>query len=101
MPGILSGQQTGSTSGQLLIPGNPYRKSLLFTNLDAAINVFVAQLEPTVITTANAGVRLTPGQSLTLNVNDDGFYQVTERWSFIAASGTPIVAVFETESIRR
>lgn len=94
-------QLTLSTSGALVAPQNKYRKSIVFTNVDTAIVVWIDNMQPGDITTSNAGVRLPPGASAAFNSFLDGSRQIQDRWSAIAESGTPVLAWKETEDIER
>jgi hypothetical protein len=77
---------TASTTSQTFAPANTTRKRLLIQNQDAAINVFV-----------NLGAAATTGQG-SLRVGPGGFLDIegtTQALNIIAASGTPIVTVWE------
>lgn len=95
--------RTLSTTAEELLPRNRLRKSWIIQNEDATINVFIRQertVTPLVSTTVHDH-RIAPGGSLALNENTDGKEALQDRWTIIAASGTPIVAFFETEDVVR
>lgn len=94
---------TTSTSGSQLIPQNMLRKSLVFQNVDGAITVYIKRERPgvTAISSTNFDLRLNPGASIGLNSLLDGTEAIQDRWTVVAASGTPQVAVFETEENKR
>jgi len=95
--------QALSTSASQILPQNPLRKSIVLQNVDASINIFIKFEDPTqtTVTSSNFDVRLNAGAVFTLNQQQDGLRQIVERVTAIAASGTPSIAVFETEDIRR
>lgn len=86
-----------------LLPQNKLRKSVVITNTDASINVFIKfERQPgTTVSTTEFDIRISPGAVFTLNQQQDGLRQIQERITIIAASGTPSIAVFETEDIER
>jgi hypothetical protein len=88
-----------STTGIQAVPQGNLRKSLLFQNTDGAINIYLKKTRPgeAVATTSDFDVRLTPGGSFAMNINDDGEEAVQEAWSAVAASGTPSLTIFETK----
>ena len=95
--------RTITTTAEELIPRNRHRKSWIFQNEDAAINVFIKQervATPSVSSTDHDH-RLGPGGTLALNSDTDGTEALQDRWTIIAASGTPRISFFETEDIVR
>lgn len=95
--------RTISTSAEELIPRNRLRRSLIVQNEDASINVFVMRESPgnnTVSTTIHDH-RIGPGGNISLNDNTDGKEAIQDRWTIIAASGTPRISLFETEDVIR
>ena len=93
---------TSTTAAQFLLR-NRLRKSFVVQNEDAAINVFIKQertVTPTVSTTDHDH-RIGPGSALALNFGTDGQEAIQDRWTVIAASGTPLISFFETEEIVR
>ena len=95
--------KTLSTTAEQLINRNRLRRSFIVQNEDSAINVFIKQertATPTVSAT-NHDHRVGPGGSMALNSNTDGAEAIQDRWTIIAASGTPLISYFETENIVR
>src|SRR3990167_3109247 len=86
-----------------LIPRNRLRKSFVVQNEDSAINVFIKQERAATLTvsTTDHDHRLGPGGSIALNDMSDGKEAIQDRWSVIAASGTPRISQFETEDVVR
>ena len=94
---------TLSTAARLILARNRLRKSWVVQNEDSAIDVFIKQERnqtPTVSSTVHDH-RLGPGGALTLNFGTDGVEAIQDSWSAIAASGTPLISLFETEDIVR
>src|SRR3990167_3357524 len=95
--------RTITNAASEVFPENKLRKSFVVQNEDAAINVFIKREEPsglTVSTTDHDPV-LGPGAALAINSFTDGKEAIEDRWTVIAASGTPRISFFETEDIRR
>lgn len=91
--------KTLSTTAEELVPRNRLRKSMVFQNEDAAIDVFIKQeraATPTVSSTIHDH-RLSAGGAIALNFGTDGKEAIEDRWTVVAASGTPIISFFETE----
>ena len=86
-----------------LIPRNRLRKSFVVQNEDTTINVFIKQERAATLTvsTTDHDHRLGPGGSIALNDMSDGKEAIQDRWSVIAASGTPRISQFETEDVVR
>ena len=94
---------TLSTSASEVLPRNKLRKSFVIQNEDSAINVFIKQereATPTV-TSTDHDHRLGPGAALAVNFETDGDEAIQDRWTGIAASGTPRISFFETETVER
>ena len=94
---------TTSTTGAQLIDRNRNRRSLIFKNEDAAINVYIKRervVTPTVSSTDH-DFELGPEESFSLVETEDGKETIQDRWTVVAASGSPIVSFFETEDIIR
>lgn len=92
-----------STTGAEFLPRNRLRKSFVVQNEDATINVFIKQERtgtPTVSSTIHDH-RLGPAASIALNFGTDGIEAIQDRWTVIAASGTPLISFFETEEVVR
>ena len=88
-----------STTAEELLPRSRLRKSWIIQNEDSAINCFIKQereATPTVSTTVHDH-RVGPGGNLALNDLTDGKEAIKDRWTIIAASGTPRISLFETE----
>ena len=95
--------RTITDAAQQLIPQNKLRRSFLVQNEDAAISVFIKKERPNGLTvsTTDHDHRLGPSSHLALNFETDGDEAIQDRWTIIAASGTPLISIFETESITR
>lgn len=92
--------KTLSTTAEEIFPRNRLRKSWIIQNEDASIDVFL-KLERTAtptVSTTDHDHRLAAGGNIALNEFLDGKEQVQDRWTAIAASGTPRVSFFETEA---
>lgn len=79
-----NGQVTATTTAATLKTARTTRRSITFINTDAAITVYIGAAT----VTAGNGFPLKPGQSI--SIDTVALIQV------IAASGTPVVAYFET-----
>ncbi len=92
-----------SNSASELVTRNRMRKSMVFQNEDAAIDIFIKRESPgsNTVSTTDHDHRLSAGGSLALNFDVDGKEAIQDRWTCIAASGTPRVSLFETEDIIR
>lgn len=95
--------RTITDSAEQLIPQNRLRKSFVVQNEDAAINVFIKKERPSGVTVSatDHDHRIGPGASLALNYGTDGTEAIQDRWTIIAASGTPRISLFETEDVKR
>lgn len=95
--------RTISDTASELIPRNRHRKSLIIQNEDAAINIFIKRerAETPTVSTTDHDHRLAPGGLIALNFGTDGIEAIQDRYTIIAASGTPRVSFFETEDIVR
>ena len=98
----MSARTIANTASQLL-PQNALRRSFIVQNEDAAISVFIKKERPSGLTvsTTDHDHRVGPGGSLALNNETDGQEAIQDRWTIIAASGTPLISIFETENIKR
>ena len=95
--------RTISTTAAEIWPRNRLRKSWVIQNEDAAISIFVKQeraATPTVSSTDHDH-RIRAGGSLAVNFGTDGKEAIQDRWTIVADSGTPRVALFETEDVVR
>ena len=95
--------RTITDTAEELIPENALRKSLAIQNQDSTINVFVKKESPgaTTVSTTDHDFRLGPDGTLALNSLIDGDEAIQSRFTIVAASGTPRISFFETESINR
>ena len=95
--------RTVSTTAAELVPQNKLRRSFVFQNEDASINVFIMQEKPgnTTVSTTVHDHRIGAGGSLALNWETDGKEAIQDRWTIVAASGTPRISLFETEDVVR
>lgn len=95
--------RTVSTAAEEILPQNKLRKSWVIQNEDASISVFIKReraATPTVNSTDHDH-RIGPEGGIALNFGTDGEEAIQDRWTIVAASGTPRVSFFETEDIRR
>ncbi len=93
---------TSTTAAEFLLR-NRLRKSFVVQNENATIAVYIKHeraATPTVSSTDHDH-RLGAGSSLALNFGTDGTEAIQDRWTVIAASGTPVISFFETEEIVR
>lgn len=95
--------KTVSTTAAELLPQNRLRQSFIIQNEDSTINVFVKQEDPatTAVSTTDHDHRIGPASSIALNNDTDGKEAIQDRWTIIAASGTPRISYFETEEVVR
>lgn len=95
--------RTISGTAEELITRSRMRKSWVIQNEDTTINVFIKrerEATPTVSTTDHDH-RIGPGAAMALNFGTDGIEAIQDRWTIIAASGTPRISLFETEDTVR
>lgn len=92
-----------ANTGAELIPENRLRKSLLISNEDTAIDIFIKQEEPnnTTVSTTDHDHIIGPRGIIGINSLIDGIKAIQGRWTIVAASGTPRISVFETEDVKR
>ena len=95
--------KTLSTTAEGVFLRNRLRKSWIIQNEDATINVFLKRerAETPTASSTDHDFLLAPGALLALNNDVDGAESIQDRWTAIAASGTPRVSFFETEDIVR
>ena len=95
--------RTITNSGAEILPENKERKSFIVQNEDASIDIFIMREPPgaTDISTTNHDHLIAAGGNFIMNHNEDGLEMLSDRWTVIAASGTPRISFFETEDIRR
>ena len=89
---------TTSTTVAQMIPGNKNRKSLIVTNTGTAdsVGVRIFMKNPTPPTTAAYDILLGPGIQLSLNLLEDGPFEVQSPFWLIALTNAPVVAWEET-----
>lgn len=95
--------RTLSTTAEEVLTRNVSRKSWIISNEDSAISVFLKRerVETPTVSSTDHDHLLPPGGILTLSDLTDGKEAVQDRWTAIAASGTPRVSFFETEDVVR
>ena len=99
----LMSSRTITTTASELLPQNRLRKSFAVENEDSAIQIYIMKERPgnnTVSTTVHDH-NIRPGATIAVNSDTDGEESVQDRWTIIAASGTPRISVMESESIIR
>ena len=76
---------------------------MIIQNEDTAINVFVKRETGGGVSVSDTDHdhRIGPAGLITINNLTDGTEAIQDRWTIIAASGTPRVSFFETEDIKR
>ena len=95
--------RTISTTAEEIWPRNRLRKSFAIQNEDAAIVVYLKReraATPTVSSTDHDH-RVGAGGAVAVNFGTDGQEAIQDRWTIVAASGTPRVSFFETEDVVR
>ena len=95
--------RTITNAAEEILPQNRLRKSFIIQNEDASINIFVKRERGVGLTcsTTDHDHRLGPAGNIAINSLIDGKEAVEDRWTIIAASGTPRVSFFETENVER
>ena len=88
-----------ANTASALIERSRLRKSWIIGNEDGAISIFIKQERGSALTVSatDHDHRIGPGGSIALNWTTDGIEAIQDRWTIIAASGTPRVSFFETE----
>ena len=92
-----------STTSEEVFPRSRLRKSIAFENEDAVITIFIKQeraATPTVSSTDHTHALLA-GATLSISSLTDGIEAIQDRWTAVAASGTPRLSFFETEDVVR
>jgi len=91
--------RTISNTAEELFMRNRLRKSFVLQNEDASIDIYIKQeFSGVVVSSTDHDHRIGPGGSIALNFQNDGEEAIQDRWTVIAASGTPRISYFETES---
>jgi len=95
--------RTISTAAEEVLPRNRLRKSWIISNEDTAIAVFLKRERNAALTVSSTDHdhRVGAGGIIALNFGTDGDEAIQDRWTIIAASGTPRIAFFETEEVVR
>ena len=94
-------QNALSTTASIPVPENRLRQSIVFTNIDTVNDIFLDTSNIPTITSANAGIKLRPSDSIAFNDFIDGKAQLQDSWQAIASAGTPTLLWFETEEVMR
>ncbi len=94
---------TTSTQAAELVGRSKVRQSLVFKNEDAALAVYIKKERNGALNVSSTvhDFKLDAGESFALVAMQDGDEAIQDRWTVIAASGTPIVSVYETEIFER
>lgn len=95
--------RTITNAAEILLPRNTLRKSFIVQNEDASIDCFIKfeKQDGVTVSTTDHDHRISGGGNFVVNENTDGIEAIIGRWTIVAASGTPRIAVFETEDKRR
>ncbi len=88
-----------STTAEEILPRSRLRKSWIIQNEDAAISCFIKQerAETPSVSSTDHDHRIGPAGNIAVNNLTDGKEAIKDRWTIVAASGTPRVSFFETE----
>ena len=86
-----------------LFPQNKLRKSFAIENEDTTIQIYIKKERPgnNSVSATDHDHNLRPAATIALNFQTDGKEAIQDRWTIIAASGTPRVSFIETEDIER
>lgn len=92
-----------TTTPSELFPRNSMRRSFVIQNQDSVSNIFIKRERTphTTVSLTDHDHRIGPGGAIALNWVNDGSSAIQDRWTIIAAAGTPLIAWFETEEIAR
>ncbi len=92
-----------STTAVEVLPRGRLRKSFVIQNEDASIDVFIKRerTEALTVSATDHDHLLGAGAAMALNALNDGVESIQDRWTAIAASGTPRISVIETENVVR
>lgn len=95
--------RTISTTAEELFPQNKLRKSFAIENEDNAIQVFIKKERPgsTTVSSTDHDHNIRPSATIALNFDTDGEEAIQDRWTIVAADGTPRISFIETEIIKR
>lgn len=92
-----------STTPEELFPQNRLRKSFLVENEDSTIQIYIKKERPGELTVSptDHDHNVRPAATISVSDQSDGAEAVQERWTIVAASGTPRISYAESESINR
>ena len=95
--------RTISNVAEQLLPQNRLRKSFAVENEDSTIQIFIKKERPgsTTVSSTDHDHNIRPGATIAVNSDTDGEESIQDRWTIIAASGTPRISIIETETVRR
>ena len=95
--------RTITTTAAELFPQNRLRKSFAVENEDSAIQMYIKKERPgeNTVSATDHDHNIRPAATIAINGDTDGEEAVHERWTIIAASGTPRISFVETETITR
>ena len=95
--------RTISDTASELFPQNRLRKSFAVENEDATIQIYIKKEKPgsTTVSATDHDHNIRPSATIAINSDTDGEESIHERWTIIAASGTPRISFIETETHRR
>ena len=95
--------RTITTSADELLPQNKLRKSFAVENEDSAIQIYIKKERPgnNTVSTTDHDHNVRPGATIAVNSDTDGAESIHDRWTIIAASGTPRISLIETETVER
>jgi len=95
--------RTISTTAEELFPQNRLRKSFAVENEDSAIQIYIKKERPGNLTVSSTDHdhNVRPSATIAINSDTDGAEAIKDRWTVVAASGTPRISFIETEEITR
>lgn len=95
--------RTISTTAEELFPQNKLRKSFAIENEDNTIQVYIKKERPgsTTVSSTDHDHNIRPSATIALNFDTDGEEAIQDRWTVVAAVGTPRISFIETEIIKR
>ena len=95
--------RTITTTAEDLFPQNALRKSFEIENEDAAIQMYIKKERPgnTTVSSTDHDHNIRPSATIAINSDTDGAESIQDRWTIVAASGTPRISFIETETLKR
>ena len=95
--------RTITTSAAELFPQNKLRKSFAIENEDDVIQIYIKKERPgsTTVSATDHDHNIRPSATIAINSDTDGEESIHERWTIVAASGTPRISFLETEILKR